>query len=229
MELVVERLACRRGGRRVFEGVSLRIAAGEARLLRGPNGAGKSSLLRVLAGLTPAEAGSARLGEASLDDGETWRERVALAGHLDAVKPALSVRENLAAWAAMEGRGAATVEAALERFGLAALAGDPAQWCSAGQKRRLGLARLLVLRRPLWLLDEPTVSLDVGWTAVFAEAVRAHCAAGGLALAASHVDMGFGAENAVELAPRGAPLASAPAGAAGSAGADDPFLAEEWS
>ncbi|MEM6439678.1 MAG: heme ABC exporter ATP-binding protein CcmA [Pseudomonadota bacterium] len=225
MELAVEGLACRRGGRTVFEGVSLRIARGEAMLMRGPNGSGKSSLLRVLAGLTPAEAGTARLGDATLAESEAWREQVALAGHQDAVKPALTVRENLSAWAAIDGRSASEADAALERFGLAGLAADPTQWCSAGQKRRLGLARLLVTRRPLWLLDEPTVSLDAHWIGVFAEVVRAHCAAGGFALAASHAEMGFGGGATVDM---GASTLTDRGSGAAPAGSEDPFLSEGW-
>lgn len=224
MELSADALACRRAGRLVFEGVSFRVRAGEAARLTGPNGAGKSSLLRVLAGLCPPAAGTARIGEVALTDGEAWRERVALGGHLDAVKPALTVRENLSAWAAFHGRPAAAVGAALERFGLTALAEDPAQWCSAGQKRRLGLARLLVTARPVWLLDEPTVSLDVASAGVFAAAVREHCAAGGIAVAATHVALDIGEGPEIRLPGRGEPAPGrreAPAAA-------DPFLSEDW-
>lgn len=231
MELTVEDLACRRAGRLVFAGLGFAVPAGRAAALRGPNGSGKSSLLRVLAGLCPPASGTARLDGLDLRrDGEAWRERVALAGHLDAVKPALSVRENLAAWALFHGLPAARADAALERFGLAGLAGDPAHWCSAGQKRRLGLARLLVTQRPVWLLDEPTVSLDAASTAVFAQAVAEHCAAGGLALAATHVPLGFGMDEIVmpeqARTGAGAPSAAAPEPAAG--GAADPFLSGDW-
>ncbi len=218
MELSVRDLACRRGGRLVFEGLGFRLREGEAAALRGPNGSGKSSLLRVLAGLSPAAGGEASLDGLKLGrDGEAWRERVALAGHLDAVKPAFTVRENLADWAEFHGASRGRVGEALERFGLAGLAEDPAGLCSAGQKRRLGLARLLVTGRRLWLLDEPTVSLDAASTAVFAEVVRAHCAAGGMALTATHVDLGFG-EREVRMPERRA--AEARPGPA----AEDPFL-----
>ncbi|MGM0586086.1 MAG: heme ABC exporter ATP-binding protein CcmA [Pseudomonadota bacterium] len=223
MELRVETLACRRAGRLVFEGLSLSVRAGEAAALRGPNGSGKSSLLRVLAGLAPPAAGTATLDGLELTrDGEAWRERVALAGHLDAVKPAFTVRENLAAWAAFHGAPAGRVEAALARFGLEGLAQDPAHWCSAGQKRRLGLARLLVMQRPVWLLDEPTVSLDARSTEVFAEVVREHCEAGGLALAATHVALGFDMRE-IRMPER----AAAPATPAAQGGAD-PFLTGDW-
>jgi len=225
MELIAEGLACRRAGRLVFEGVSLCVGAGEAAVLRGPNGSGKSSLLRVLGGLIPPAAGTATLGDRPISDGEAWRERVALAGHQDAVKPALTVRENLAGWAEMFGRPG-RVEEALARFGLDALAEDPAGWCSAGQRRRLGLARLLVVDRPLWLLDEPTVSLDAASAEVFAGVVKAHCAAGGLAVAATHVALGFdGPEIRLEARRAGPPDAAA---AAGGAAATDPFIGEDW-
>ena len=230
MEFRAETLACRRAGRLVFEGLSFALVSGQAAALRGPNGSGKSSLLRILAGLAPAAAGGARLDGLRLStDGEAWREKVALAGHLDAVKPAFTVRGNLAAWAAFHGAPAARVDAALERFGLQRLAEDPAHWCSAGQKRRLGLARLLVAARPIWLLDEPTVSLDAGSTATFAEVVCEHCAAGGIALAATHVDLGFG--DTVVTMP-GPPARSGPSPRRevepAEGALDDPFLTGEW-
>lgn len=223
MELIADDLACRRAGRLVFEGVSFRLSAGRAAVLRGPNGAGKSSLLRLLAGLIPPAAGTARLDGIPLADAEAWREKVALGGHLDAVKPALTVRENLTAWAAFHARPEAAVEAALARFGLEGLAGDPAQWCSAGQKRRLGLARLLVTERPLWLLDEPTVSLDAASAEVLAAVVRAHVAEGGLALVATHVPLNLGAAEEILLPGRGAAPARPP-----TAATADPFLSDDW-
>ncbi len=222
--LVVSGLACRLAGRRVFHGAGFRVEPGEAAVLRGPNGSGKSSLIRVLAGLCPAEAGEARFGSILLTrDAEAWRERIALAGHLDAVKPALSVRANLETWARLHGRPAAAVGVALERFGLTAIAEDPAYWCSAGQKRRLGLARLLVTARPIWLLDEPTVSLDARNVAVFAEAVAEHCAAGGIALAATHVDLGLTEGPVISMTDFPLEAEDAPAPPP-----DDPFLAEGW-
>jgi heme exporter protein A len=220
LTLAVEGIACRRAGRAVFAGLSFTLRAGEAAALRGPNGAGKSSLLRVLAGLIPAEAGDARLNGLSLaGDREGFRALLAYAGHLDAVKPQLTVAENLAFWADLYGGGG--VAAALERFGLDRIADYPAAYCSAGQKRRLGLARLLVADRPLWLMDEPTVSLDAAATAAFAEAVRAHVAAGGLALAATHVAMGLEGGPVVTL--DGRRTAEAPAAAGDAA-----FLGEGW-
>jgi heme exporter protein A len=221
MDLVVDNLACRRAGRAVFAGLSFTVRAGEAAVLRGPNGAGKSSLLRVLAGLIPAETGDARLGGVTLsEDREGFRALLAYAGHLDAVKPQLTVAENLGFWADLHGGGG--VAAALARFGLDRIADYPAGYCSAGQKRRLGLARLLVADRPLWLLDEPTVSLDAASTGVFAEAVREHVAAGGLALAATHVAIGLDGGPVVTLDGR----AAAPSP---SATGDAAFMGEGWS
>lgn len=191
--LILERLSVRRSGRRVLSEVSAEVPAGTALALRGPNGAGKSTLLRCLAGLIPVEAGDARLGSLSLARATVaFREAVLYGGHRDAVKPALSVRDNLALWARLEGTPDARVEAALARFGLERIAPRPAAECSAGQARRLGLARLLVIDRPVWLLDEPTVSLDAGSVALLAEIVHAHLAGGGIALIATHADLGLG-------------------------------------
>ena len=191
MNLVVENLTCRRGGRLVFSDLSFTAEAGRALLVRGPNGVGKSSLLRVLAGFVPASDGTARIGELSLSDDRTaWQEQIAYAGHLDAIKPALTVAQNLSVWAGIFG-APESIAPALARFGLDALADRPTAQCSAGQKRRLGLARLLVMDRPVWLLDEPTVSLDAESAALVAEMVREHCAGGGLALIATHIDLGL--------------------------------------
>ncbi len=179
VELVVSDLTCARGGVPVLSGVSFRVAAGEAALLRGPNGSGKTTLLRTLAGLQPPLEGDISLPP----------EEIAYAAHADGLKSTLTVAENLSFWASVYGTGEIT--GALERFRLTDLARRPAQNLSAGQKRRLGLARLLVMGRKVWLLDEPTVSLDTASVALFAEAVRAHLDGGGLALIATHIDLGF--------------------------------------
>jgi heme exporter protein A len=171
-------LAVARGGVPVLEDVSFELGPGEALILRGPNGIGKTTLLRVLAGLQPPVAGT--LGVA---DGA-----VALAAHADGLKGALSVAENLSFWAAVH--GTREVAPALKALGLTGLADRAAQHLSAGQRRRLGLARLLVTGRSVWALDEPTVSLDVDGVALFAAAMRAHLEGGGAAVIATHVDVG---------------------------------------
>ena len=151
-------------------------------------------------------------------DRQAFQERVAYAGHQDAVKPALSVAENLALWAGIHGAGADRAQTALDRFGLDRIAGRPAAQCSAGQKRRLGLARLMVTERPLWLLDEPTVSLDAEATALVAELVQSHIADGGMALIATHVDLGLGDIPALQMSPPDPDAAEA----------EDPFLVGSW-
>ena len=219
--LSIDSLTIHRAGRRVVAGFTLGLAAGEASLLKGPNGVGKSTLLRALAGFLPVAGGGARLGDVSLArDRAGFQERVAYAGHLDAVKPQLTVEENLALWAALEGTED-RVGPALERFRLDRLAGRPAAQCSAGQKRRLGLARLLVARRALWLMDEPTVSLDTASAATVAEAVRDHLRDGGMALVATHIALGLEDARVVEMTP---PAEDAPEGAP----AADPFLDGAW-
>lgn len=188
MELQVTDLSCARGGIPVLEGVGLCVPAGGVLVLRGPNGIGKTTLLRTLAGLQPALDGQVAPGP----------EAMAYAAHADGLKATLSVAENLEFWARVF--GTTDIGPAMAAFDLNALAARPAQNLSAGQKRRLGLARLLVTGRPVWLLDEPTVSLDAASVGLFADAVRAHCAAGGVAVIATHIDLGLGAET-LDLSP----------------------------
>jgi heme exporter protein A len=217
MSLVVSDLRCARSGRPVLGPLSFALEPGGAVQLRGPNGAGKSTLLRALAGLLPVAGGSARLGRLALgEDADAWAEEIAYAGHLDAIKPQLTVAENLVFWARLFGADRAAAGAALAAFGLGPIADRAAHACSAGQKRRLGLARLALVRRRLWLLDEPTVSLDAAATARFAALVADHCARGGMALVATHVDLGLDAA-VLDLEP-----------AAAGAGAPDPFLAGSY-
>ncbi|RKF13979.1 heme ABC exporter ATP-binding protein CcmA [Roseovarius spongiae] len=189
MTLKVTDLCIARGGIPVLTGVNFTLAPGAALILRGPNGSGKTTLLRTLAGLQPPLGGRI----------EAPPESLVYAGHADGIKQVLSVAENLTFWARVFGRR--DIDAALAAFELAPLADRAAGTLSAGQKRRLGLARLLVTGRPVWLLDEPTVSLDAHATALFAAAVRAHLAEGGSALIATHIDLGLAEAAALDVAP----------------------------
>ena len=182
MELRITNLAVARAGVPVLEGVSFALRPGQALVLRGPNGIGKTTLLRTVAGLQPALAGDIAVAA----------ESVAYAAHADGVKATLTVRENLDFWAAAYGSGG--VAEAMTAMDLMALADRRAGNLSAGQRRRLGLARLLVTGRPIWVMDEPTISLDAASVALFAGVVRAHLAAGGAALIATHIDLGLEAE-----------------------------------
>jgi heme exporter protein A len=188
MRLMASDLACVRGGREIFSGLSFAVSAGEALVVSGPNGAGKSSLLRLAAGLVRPAAGSLVFegGDAELTVGE----QAHYLGHQDALKPALTVTENLAFWMQYFG-GNATMSDALDTVGLAAIADIPAAYLSAGQRRRLSIARLIVARRPIWLLDEPTTALDVAAQAMLASLMAGHLTAGGLILAAAHGPIGL--------------------------------------
>ncbi|MDF0594400.1 heme ABC exporter ATP-binding protein CcmA [Psychromarinibacter halotolerans] len=188
MVLTVQDLACARGGIPVLEHVTFALSPGEVLLLRGPNGIGKTTLLRTIAGLQPPLAGVV----------DCAPDAIAYGAHADGLKATLSVAENLSFWAGVY--GGTDIEPALAAFNLEKLRDRAAQNLSAGQKRRLGLARLLVTGRPVWALDEPTVSLDVASVALFAEAVRSHCRAGGAALIATHIDLGFEARE-LDVAP----------------------------
>ncbi|MBI6628381.1 heme ABC exporter ATP-binding protein CcmA [Pontibaca salina] len=188
MTLSASDLAISRGGVRVLENLNLTLAPGQALILRGPNGIGKTTLLRTLSGLQPPLAGTI----AGADD------RIAYAGHSDGIKPTLTVTENLNFWARVF--GTSSIQVALDSFRLADLADRPAGALSAGQKRRLGLSRLLLTGRAIWILDEPTVSLDTSAIAMFADAVRAHLGQGGSAMIATHIDLGLDAE-VMELGP----------------------------
>ncbi|MCU9848763.1 heme ABC exporter ATP-binding protein CcmA [Defluviimonas sp. WL0024] len=189
MMLSVHDLAVSRGGIAILERVGFVLDPGEALVLRGPNGIGKTTLLRSIAGLQPPVAGRAELPP----------EGAAYAGHADGLKATLSVAENLTFWARIYGQG--DIAPALHAMDLEGLAERPAQNLSAGQKRRLGLARLLVTGRRLWLLDEPTVSLDTASVALFAAAIRAHLASGGAALMATHIDLGLEEARILDLTP----------------------------
>lgn len=186
--LIVEGLGCVRGDRAVFSGLGFLLDAGGALVLTGPNGAGKSSLLRTLAGLLTLAAGHILWDGADVaEDPEAFRRCLHFVGHADAVKPVFTVAENLSFWARL--RGADAVRPALGHFGLDRLADLPAGLLSAGQRRRLTLARLLAAPAALWLLDEPAVTLDREAVAALGDAISRHRATGGLVVVATHGDI----------------------------------------
>jgi heme exporter protein A len=189
MILSVVDLACARGPAQILAGVTFAVAPGQALILRGPNGSGKTTLLRTLAGLTPPLAGQI----------EADPDAIAYAAHADGLKPQLSVAENLRFWAGVFGTG--DIGPAIAAFHLGPLLDRRAGEMSAGQKRRLSLARLLVTGRPIWCLDEPTVSLDAENVARFAAAVTAHLAGGGAAIIATHIDLGLPETTTLDITP----------------------------
>ncbi len=185
-----ESLVCVRGERIVFANLSFSLAPGEALLLLGPNGSGKSSLLRLLALLLKPEAGQLLWDGAPVTaDPEAHGARTRYVGHLDAVKPVLDLRENVAFWARLAGAGEARVPDALACFGLGALADLPGRMLSAGQKRRTNLARLVAAPAPLWLLDEPTTALDRASITVLEDLIADHRAGGGMVVLSTHQDV----------------------------------------
>jgi heme exporter protein A len=206
MRLLGSDLACFRGGRQVFSGLSFAVEAGEALVVLGPNGVGKSSLLRLVAGLL-GRAG----GTLSLEGGDpelTIAEQAHYLGHQDALKPSLTVDENLTFWSRYLGSGEGTqapaaqtplAQAALAAVGLDGIAKLPAAYLSAGQRRRLSVARLIAVKRPIWLLDEPTSALDTAAQAALAGFMGQHLAGGGLILAAAHGPIGLAAAKELRL------------------------------
>jgi heme exporter protein A len=197
MRLTASNLACRRGGRDIFANVSFSIGSSEILAIRGRNGAGKSSLLRMVVGLVRIAHG--RLALEGGDSELTIGEQTHYLGHQDAFKPSLSVRENLQFWADFLGGGAADLREPLAAVGLDTLADLPAAYLSAGQRRRLSIARLLAVRRPIWLLDEPVSALDAAAQESLTEFMRAHLAGAGLILAATHGPIGLPAVREVWL------------------------------
>ena len=190
--LLAENLSCIRGGRLVFRDVGFRVEAGQALSLEGPNGAGKSSLLRMIAGfLTPA-SGAIRLTNdgAEISDGEERGNFIGWLGHHDAAKPQLTPRETLRFFAELYGANG-DIDLALEEVGLIRARDLPCQYLSAGQKKRLSLARLKLSARPLWLLDEPLAALDSAGKSLAAQFIASHCASGGIAIVATHEALGI--------------------------------------
>ena len=206
MRLKVTALACRRGQKAIFSGIGFALGGGDALLLLGPNGAGKSSLLRIIAGLLRPVAGTMVLEGG--DQERTIPEQSHYLGHQDALKPSLSVAENLQFWMRFLGAGAGLAPlGALEAVGLIELADLPAGYLSAGQRRRLSLARLICAKRPIWLLDEPSSALDTNGQQRLLTLMRAHLSEGGVILAATHAPLGLAAAQVLRLG------AAEPAGA----------------
>jgi len=197
MQLSAVDLACHRGGRDVFAGLSFALASGELLAVTGRNGAGKSSLLRTIVGLVRIASGKLTL--AGGDPELTIAEQAHYLGHQDAQKPSLSVAENLRFWAGFLGSRPADIGPALAAVGLEELADLPAAYLSAGQRRRLSIARLLAVKRPIWLLDEPTSTLDAASQDRLAGLMRAHLTEGGMILAATHSALGFPASRELRL------------------------------
>lgn len=216
LQLHADNLTVERGTRTVIANLTFSANAGEALLLTGPNGAGKTTLIRTIAGFIMPAAGRITL-KGDVRDRDI-SELCHYVGHLTGVKANLTAEQNLTFWAEYLGGVAARpiaerVDDALDAFGLLALADYPAGLLSAGQKRRLGLARLVVAARPVWLLDEPTVSLDAASTALLAGLIQRHLAAGGLAIAATHLPLGLEQPSYLRLGPVAPPSESPQQGA----------------
>jgi heme exporter protein A len=197
MRLSAVDLACRRGGREVFAGIAFGLGGGQALAVTGRNGAGKSSLLRIVAGLLSPAGG--RLWLEGGDPELTIAEQAHYLGHQDAMKPSLTVSENLQFWTGFFDGGAIKVQEVLESVGLGGIAALPAGYLSAGQRRRLSIARLLAVKRPIWLLDEPASTLDAAGRERLTAFMQSHLAGGGLILAATHGALGLSAAQELSL------------------------------
>lgn len=198
MRLIAENLSGERGGEAVFAGIGFSLEDGAALVVTGPNGSGKSTLLRVIAGLLPHI-----VGRIAVEGGGEEFSTVTLAchylGHQNAMKSALTVSENLVFWREFCGDGKLGISDALEEVGLGGLGHLPFGYLSTGQKRRAAIAKLLISHRPVWLLDEPTAGLDKASEAQFAELMKAHCAAGGIIIAATHLPLGLVGAETLEM------------------------------
>jgi heme exporter protein A len=194
VSLTAEKLACVRGDRQLFSGLDFEVKSGEVLVVEGANGVGKTSLLRLIAGFLPPANGAVRIAmdEQVIGDGEERGRLVGWLGHQDGIKPQLSVAEQLEFFAHLYG-ARTELEGVLTRVGLLRQRMLSCRYLSAGQKKRLGLARLVVSARPLWLLDEPFAALDTNGRALASELMQAHCGRGGIVVAASHDPFGFAA------------------------------------
>ncbi len=190
MRLEARSVAGERGGETIFSGVSFALGEGEGLIVTGANGSGKSTLLRIIAGLLPAAAGEIVLEGAS-EDFPTVEAACHYLGHLNAMKPALSVTENLAYWQDFHGNAHLDIGDALEMVGLETIGHLPFGYLSTGQRRRISIAKLLVSYRPVWLLDEPTAGLDKASEQQFAALMEAHMEDGGMVVAATHLPLGL--------------------------------------
>ncbi|ANG95049.1 heme ABC exporter, ATP-binding protein CcmA [Brucella pseudogrignonensis] len=198
MRLGAENLAGERGGETIFAGLSFEVSSGEALIVTGPNGSGKSTLLRIICGLLAPEAGKIEL----LEDRAALPVRAAChyLGHQNAMKPALSVRENLLFWQKFNGSVRFDIDEALEAVDLPGVEHLPFGYLSTGQKRRVSIAKLLTSYRPLWIVDEPTAGLDKASEARFAELMRDHMGEGGMVIAATHIPLGLEVVRTLDMA-----------------------------
>jgi heme exporter protein A len=200
MRLIAERLTASRGSEPIFADLSLTVEAGEALIVTGPNGIGKSTLLRVIAGLLKADSGIVTL-DGGPQEAETLAEACHYLGHRNGMKRELTVAENLGFWQRFMAAPALGVEEAADAVGLATVLSLPYGYLSAGQQRRIAMARLLVSHRPIWILDEPTAALDVASEVRFGGMVEAHLRTGGLALIATHQPLAISTQREFAMTP----------------------------